>query len=331
MKVLFIGGTGNISTIVSEMALERGIELTLLNRGKQKVEIDGARWLQADFHDINQVQNVLGNEKFDVVVDWIAFTPEDIQRDLTLFKGKTGQFIFISSASAYQKPPTDIIIRESTPLHNPYWEYSRNKIACEELLTQVYRDEGFPMTIVRPSHTYDKYFPIAIGGWDSYTLIDRMQRGLPIIIHGDGTSLWTVTHAEDFAVGFLGLVGHPRALGQAFHITSDERLTWNHIYQAIGAAAGVEPNIVHMASDFIIKAAPQYTGPLLGDKTWSVIFDNSKIKSYVAEYRALIPFHEGIRRTMSWYEMDPERQWIDEAANLEMDGLLEAYKAAGGS
>jgi nucleoside-diphosphate-sugar epimerase len=325
MKVLFIGGTGNISTSVSRMAVERGIDLTLLNRGKQTVKIPGVRWLKGDFHNLPEMQDLLGKEKFDVVVDWIAYTPQDIQRDLDLFFGRVGQFVFISSASAYQKPPTDVIIRESTPLHNPYWQYSRDKIACEELLMQVYRDEGFPMTIVRPSHTYNSNFPIAIGGWDNYTLVDRMLKGLPVIVHGDGSSIWVVTHAEDFAVGFLGLLGHPRALGQAFHITSDERLTWNHIYQAIGEAIGVQPNIVHIASETIVSLAPQYNGPLLGDKSWSVIFDNSKIKSYVPEYNAVIPFHQGVRRTLALFESEPLRKVVDEFENSEMERILDAY------
>jgi nucleoside-diphosphate-sugar epimerase len=325
MKVLFIGGSGNISTSVSRMAIERGIELTLLNRGKTTVDIPGARWLTADFHDLAETQEVLSNETFDVVVDWIAFTPQDIERDLALFAGKTGQFVFISSASAYQKPPSSVIIRESTPLHNPYWQYSRNKIACEERLMQAYREQGFPMTIVRPSHTYDKFIPIAVGDWDKFTIVDRMRRGLPVIVHGDGTSLWTVTHAEDFAVGFLGLLGHPGALGQAFHITSDERLTWNDIYRAIGAAVGVEPKIVHIASDFIAKVAPDYLGTLIGDKIWSVIFDNSKIKSYVPEYQAVIPFHLGIKRTIAQFEADPQRCKVDVADHAEIERILKAY------
>jgi nucleoside-diphosphate-sugar epimerase len=325
MKVLFIGGSGNISTSVSRMAVERGIELTLLNRGKTTVDIPGVRWLTADFHDLAQTQNVLANEYFDVVADWIAYTPHDIERDMALFAGKTGQFVFISSASAYQKPPSSVIIRESTPLHNPYWEYSRNKIACEELLLRAYREQGYPMTIVRPSHTYDKFFPIAVGDWDKFTIVERIRKGLPIIVHGDGTSLWAVTHAEDFAVGFLGLLGHPGALGQAFHITSDERLTWNNIYQAIGAAAGVEPKIVHIASDFIVKVAPENLGSLIGDKSWSVIFDNSKIKSYVPEYQAVIPFHQGIKRTLAQFESNPHRMQINPADHSEIERILKAY------
>ena len=329
MKVLFIGGTGNISTAVSRMAIERGIKLTLLNRGQQPGKVKGACTLKADFYNLDQAREALANETYDVVVDWIAYTPRDIQRDLDLFSQRTAQFIFISSASAYQKPSTDVIIRESTPLHNPYWDYSRNKIACEELLVQAYREHAFPVTIVRPSHTYDRYLPIAVGEWDKFTLVDRMRQGKPIIVHGDGTSLWAVTHAEDFAIGFLGLLGHPRSLGQAFHITSEELLTWNHIYQAIGAAIGVQPNICHISSDFIVKVAPEYLGPLWGDKSWSVIFDNSKIKSFVPEYKAVIPFHKGIQQTLAQFEAEPARKVIDEADNAKMDWIINLHNQAG--
>lgn len=325
MKVLFIGGSGNISTSVSRMAIERGVELTLLNRGKTKADIPGVRWLTADFYDLAQAQDVLANETFDVVVDWIAFTTQDIERDLSLFSGKCGQFVFISSASAYQKPPSSVIIRESTPLHNPFWQYSRDKIACEELLMKAYREQGFPMTIVRPSHTYDRLIPIGIGDWSKFTLVERIRKGLPVIVHGDGTSLWVVTHAEDFAVGFLGLLGHPAAIGQPFHITSDERLTWNDIYRAVGAAVGVQPNIVHVASDFIVKVAPQYLGTLIGDKSWSVIFDNSKIKSYVPEYKAVIPFHQGIRRTIEQFEANEQHYQSDPEDHAEIERILKAY------
>lgn len=327
MKVLFIGGSGNISTAVSRLAIARGIDLTLLTRGKTSADIPGVRWLPADFHDLAQTQNVLGNETFDVVVDWIAYTPEDVERDLQLFSGKTGQFVFISSASAYQKPPSSVIIRESTPLHNPYWDYSQAKIVCEERLMQAYREQGFPLTIVRPSHTYDKFFPFSIGEWDKFTIVERMRKGLPVIVHGDGTSLWAVTHADDFALGFLGLLGHPHALGQAFHITSDERLTWNDIYRAIGAAAGVEPNLVHIASDFIVKVAPNYRGTLIGDKSWSVIFDNSKIKNYVPEFQAIIPFHQGIRRTVARFDADPQLRQVKPEDHAEIERILHAYGA----
>jgi len=328
LKVLFIGGTGFISTSVSRLALARGIDLHLLNRGLRKLDVAGARSLIADIHQPDQVRAALGDLAFDAVVDWVAYTPEDIEYDLALFRGRTKQFIFISSASAYQKPPGHHVIRESTPLHNPYWDYSRNKIACEERLTRAYRDEGFPVTIVRPSLTYgDANFPIALGGWGCYTLADRLKRGRPIIVHGDGSSLWVVTHAEDFAKGFLGLVGNAQAFGEAFHITSDEVLTWNQIYETIADALGVKANIVHMASDFIARVSPPLTGPLLGDKAWSVVFDNSKIKEFVPGFHAVIPFREGIRRTLAWFDANKNRQRVDEAVNAELDHILAAYAA----
>jgi nucleoside-diphosphate-sugar epimerase len=328
VKVLFIGGTGFISTSVSRLALAKGLDLYVLNRGLRKPDLSGARSLTADIHQPEQVRAALRDLTFDVVVDWIAYTPEDIERDLAIFRGRTRQFVFISSASAYQKPPGHPVIRESTPLHNPYWDYSRNKIACETRLTRAYREEGFPVTIVRPSLTYgDANFPIALGGWGCYTLADRLKKGRPIIVHGDGSSLWVVTHAEDFARGFLGLVGNPQAMGEAFHITSDEVLTWNQIYETIADALGVKANIVHLASDFIARVSPSLTGPLLGDKTWSAIFDNSKIKAFVPGFQAAIPFREGIRRTLAWFEADKNRQRVDEAVNAELDRILAAYAA----
>lgn len=327
MRVLFIGGTGNISTAVSQLALARGIDLTVLNRG-QRLPIPGVQHLTADIHQPDQVRRVLGGQVWDVVVNWIAFVPEDIESDLALFQGRTRQYIFISSASVYQKPPTHPVFTEATPLYNPFWEYSRNKIACEERLNRAYREDGFPMTIVRPSHTYGQYFPLAIGGWNTYTLPDRMLRGAPVIVHGDGTSLWTVTHVDDFALGFAGLLGNPRAIGHAFHITSDESLTWNQIYGTIAEALGVTPNFVHIPSDFIARVSPQIGAGLLGDKAHSVLFDNTKIKTFVPEYRATIPFHLGIRRTLAWYDADPARKQVDPAANAEMDRILAAYAGA---
>lgn len=325
MKVLFIGGTGFISTAVSRMAMEKGMELFLLNRGIRSSEIPGAHQLTGDIHNPESLHNALKNLKFDVVVDWIAFTPEDIKRDLQVFRGRTKQFVFISSASAYQKPPANYVITESTPLDNPYWEYSRNKIACEELLMKAYLDEDFPVTIVRPSYTYNTYLPIAIGGFGCYTLADRMLKGKPIIVHGDGSSLWVNTHAEDFAKGFLGLLGNERAIGQAFHITSDEVLTWNQIYHTIAEALGVEAKIVHIPTDFIVKVVPRLTGDLLGDKTWSVVFDNSRIKSFVPEFQATIPFKEGMRRALEWFAEDKSRRRIDEKVNQEMDQIIQAF------
>ncbi len=325
MKVLFIGGTGFISTAVSRLAVAKGIDLFHLNRGLRQAGLTGVHNLTADIHQPEAARVALRDMQFDVVVDWIAYTPEDIERDLALFRGRIKQFIFISSASAYQKPPTYPFITESTPLYNPNWDYSRNKIACEERLMRAYREEGFPATIVRPSLTYDPNFPIALGGWGCYTLADRLKKGRPIIVHGDGSSFWTVTHAEDFGRGFLGLIGNGQAVGHAFHITSDEVLTWNQIYQTIAEALGVEANMVHIASDFIARVAPAHAGSLLGDKTWGAIFDNSKIKAFVPGFQAVIPFREGIRRTLAWFDADEKRRRVDEAVNAEMDRILAAY------
>lgn len=325
MDVLFIGGTGFISTAVSRLAVRMGMNLYLLNRGVRPTELAGVQHLAADIHDPAAVHAVLGKLKFDAVVDWIAFTPEDIERDLALFRGRTRQYIFISSASVYQKPPTSYRITESTPLYNPYWAYSRNKIACETRLLQAYREEDFPLTIVRPSLTYDPNFPIAIGGWGCYTLADRLEKGRPIIVHGDGSSLWVVTHAEDFARGFVGVLGNGQALGHAFHITSDEVLTWNQIYETIADALGVEAKIVHIPSEFIARIVPEMSGGLLGDKTWSVVFDNSKIKAFVPGFQATIPFREGIRRTLAWFAAAEERRRVDTRVNETMDRILAAF------
>jgi nucleoside-diphosphate-sugar epimerase len=325
MKVLFIGGTGNISTAVSRLAVEQGVELTMLNRGQRKVEIHGVRTITGDINRPEEVRQAIRGMQFDAVVDWIAFTPDDVERDIALFEGQIGQYILISSASAYQKPPTHYVITESTPLHNPYWAYSRNKIRCEELLQQAYRERRFPMCVVRPSLTYDTVLPVAIGGWGCYTLADRLLKGKPIIVHGDGASLWVVTHAQDFAKGFVRLLGNPRTLGHAFHITTDEVLTWNQIYQSIASALGVEANMVHIPSEWIAQHNPQLAAGLLGDKTWSVVFDNTKIKTFVPAFQATIPLHEGIRKTLAWFDEDERRKWIDEAVNAEMDHLLAAY------
>jgi len=325
MRVLFIGGTGNISRSVSLACIDRGIELHLLNRGMQHVDIPGAKVLRGDIHKPGDIRSLLEGSRWDSVVDWIAYTKEDIENDIGLFHGMTDQFVFISSASAYQKPPVHPIITESTPLCNPYWEYSRNKIACEERLNRAYRDEGFPITIVRPSFTYDTVMPVAIGGWTEYTVIDRIRNGQQLIVHGDGSSLWTMTHAEDFAKGFVGLLGHPQTIGEAFHITSDEILTWNQIYDTVARAAGREPHLVHIPSEFIAACEGSLTGPLLGDKACSVVFDNSKIKRIVPEFQATIPFHIGIRKTLAWFEADPARQIVRKETHDMMDRILRAY------
>jgi nucleoside-diphosphate-sugar epimerase len=326
VKVLFIGGTGNISVSVSRLAVERGYDLFLLNRGRQPVKIEGATSLTMDIIKLAEVKALLKDHTFDVVVNWIAFEEADIERDLHLFRGRCGQYIFISSASVYQKPVAHPIITESTPLANPYWLYSRNKIRCEERLMRAYRDEGFPMTIVRPSHTYDRYIPIAVGNWASYVVPKRMLEGKPLVVHGDGTSLWVLTHAEDFARGFVGLLGHPQAIGQAFHITSDFVLTWNQIYEQIGAALGVKPMLVHVPSEFIAQVEPEQGPGLLGDKMYSVIFDNSKIKRYVPEYVAQIPFHQGIVRSLAWYQADAARMEVSAEDHALFDRILDRFQ-----
>jgi len=323
-----IGGTGNISTSVSQMLVEKGHELFLLNRDLRRVKIAGARTIQADIHQQDQVQQVLKGMSFDSVVNWIAFSPGDVEKDIKLFQSITDQYVFISSASVYQKPPSHPVITESTPLYNPYWQYSRDKIACEQRLNQAYQEEDLPITIVRPSLTYDTHFPIAIGGWGCYTLADRMLKGKPIIVHGDGASLWTVTHSEDFARGFIGLLGNSQAIGHAFHITSDEILTWNQIYDTIASALGVEANKIHIASDFIAGINPGMGAGLLGDKAWSVLFDNSKIKNFVPGYQAMIPFYEGIRRTLDGFDEDPSRKIVNDSVNSEMDEVINAYLKA---
>ena len=324
MRVLFIGGTGFISMAVSRQAIDNGFELYLLNRGSQP-NPTGSHSLTADIYKPEDLRAILQDLEFDVVVDWIAYNSDDIDRDVALFRGRIKQYVFISSASVYQKPPTHYLITELTPLSNPYSEYARGKIACEERLMQAYREEGFPVTIVRPSLTYDRNFPIAIGGRGCYTIAERLVQGRQIIVHGDGTSLWVVTHADDFARGFLGLLESPRAIGHAFHITSDEVLTWEQIYRTIAEALGVEAKIVHIPSDFIARVAPQLSANLLGDKTWSTVFDNTKIRMFVPGFQATIPFREGIRRTVAWFAADERRRRIDESMHAEMDRILKIY------
>lgn len=325
MKVLFIGGTGTISTACTALAAQRGIDLYLLNRGQRQADVPpGVKTLRGDIRQPKTVEDALGDHTFDAVVDWIAFTPEHVETDLRLFKGKCGQFVFISSASAYQKPVTHYLITESTPLANPFWEYSRNKIACEELLIRAHRDHGFPVTIVRPSHTYgDTSIPLALGG--GWTECDRILRGKPVVVHGDGQSLWVLTHNSDFAKAFVPLLGMSQSIGHAFHITSDQALTWNQIYAILGDALGAEPKIVHIPSDFIVRVDPGRAGPLHGDKACSVVFDNSKIKRFVPEFVCTTPFERGIRKTIAWYRADPSRQKVDEKQNAWMDDLITRY------
>jgi len=328
MKILFIGGTGVISTASTALAAQRALDITLLSRGQHMSQLPpGVKTLIADVNDPALIQK-LEHESFDAVVDWIAFTPADIERDLKLFRGRTRQFVFISSASAYQKPQTHYLMTESTPLANPYWDYARSKIACEERLMEAYRDEGFPVTIVRPSLTYgETLIPLVLNSWQqSYTAVDRMIRGQKMVVPGDGSSLWVITHNTDFAKGLVGLLGHQQAIGHAFHITSDEVLTWDQLFRIVGAAVGVEPQLVHIPSDFIAACLPDKKGTLIGDKSVSVVFDNSKIKRFVPSYCATTTFAEGIRQSLAWFNADPSRKQIDQQVNATMDKLIYAYE-----
>jgi nucleoside-diphosphate-sugar epimerase len=325
MKVLFIGGTGIISSACSQLAVDRGVDLYLLNRGKSIRPVpEGARVLHGDIRDPQTVAEALGSSTFDAVVNWITFTPDQLEIDLDLFRGRTGQYIFISSASVYQTPPSQLPVTEATLPDNPFWQYSRNKIACEERLANAYREDKFPVTIVRPSHTYDRTLLPMEGG---YTVIDRMLQGKPVIVHGDGSSLWTLTHHTDFAKGFLGLVGNARAIGETYQITSDEWLTWDQIFRITGRAFGTEPQIVHVPSDLIAAFDSEWGASLLGDKTHSSIFDNSKIKRLAPDFTCTVPYSRGAEEIAAWYNADPARRKIDEHHNSICDAILAAYEA----
>ncbi len=326
MKVLFIGGTGIISSACSRLALERGIELFLLNRGQSvRPAPEGAQVLHGDIRDPASARPALGKLEFDAVVDWVVFTPEQLGADLELFRGRTRQYVFISSASAYQTPPASLPVTESTVLDNPFWQYSRNKIACEERLVHANREEKYPVTIVRPSHTYDRTLVPMDGGW---TTLDRMRRGREVIVHGDGTSLWTLTHHTDFARGFVGLLGNARAIGEAVHITSDEWLSWNQIFTVMARAAGTEAKIVHVPSDVIAAHDPNWGAGLLGDKSVSMVFDNSKIKRLVPDFVCRIPFSRGATEIVAWYDGDPARRKVNEDFNKTCDRILAVWKQA---
>ena len=320
MKVLFIGGTGIISSACSRLAIARGIDLFHLRRGKTTRPVPPqVHVLVGDIRDPESSRRAIGDHRFDAVVDWIAFTPEHIELDLRLFRGRTHQYVFISSASAYQTPPAALPVTESTPLDNPFWDYSRAKIACEERLLRAYREDKFPFTIVRPSHTYDRTLFPCHGG---YTVIDRMRRGKKVIVHGDGTSVWTLTHHEDFAKGFVGLLGHSGAIGQAVQITSDEWLTWDQIHHLLARAAGTRADIVHLPSTVIARHDPEWGAGLLGDKTHSMIFDNSKIKRLVPDYAAVIPFSRGAEEILAYHDADPSRQTVNAPLDALMDKLV---------
>jgi nucleoside-diphosphate-sugar epimerase len=322
MKVLFIGGTGNISSACSELAISRGIDLYHLNRGisSEIRKIEGVKTIIADIRNVEQTEKAIAEHHFDAVVDFIAYLPEHIHNDIRLFTGKTDQFMFISSASVYQTPPEKLPITEETPIDNPFWEYSRNKIACENLLVSEYEKNGFPYTIIRPSHTYSKTVMPLIGG---QTAFYRLQKDLQVIVHGDGTSIWTLTHNRDFAVGLVGLLGNKKAINEAFHITSDEWLPWNQIYSIIALELGVKPNLVHVSSNMIARFDKELGDNLLGDKAHSMIFDNSKIKAFVPDYNPQIPFHVGVKEIVAWFKEKTTNKVPDERINNLMDKIIQ--------
>ncbi len=333
MKTLFIGGTGIISSACAELAIACGHELFVLNRSvSTRYPLpEGVTLLTGDIHaDEAHLCLLIAGHRFDAVVDYIAFTPNDIERDLGLFRKKTDQFVFVSSASAYQKPVKKYLITEETPLENPYWEYSRNKIACEDSLIREYRENGFPVTIIRPSHTYgNSQIPFAVSSWlQPWTVIDRMKRGKKVIVPGDGTSLWVLTWNADFAKGLVGLLGNEKAIGEAFQITSDQVLSWNQIYFEAYQALGLSPNVVHIPSDFIARFDEDAVGSLIGDKSNSVVFDNSKIKRFVPDFHCEVEWAEGVRRSLAWFEAHPEFQTIDNDANELWDKIIAAYEKA---
>lgn len=333
MKLLFIGGTGTISMAITRKVVEEGHELYLLNRGNRKIEgLECVHYLQADINEEEEkAAQLIGEHHFDAVADFIAFVPGQLERDYRLFRGKTNQFIFVSSASAYQKPASDYRINEGTPLANPYWEYSRNKIACEEYLMKLYREEQFPVTIVRPSHTYDeRSVPLGLhGNKGSWQNVKRMLEGKPVLIHGDGNSLWTMTHNSDFAKGFVGLLGNVHALGEAVQITSDESLTWNQIYAAVANALGVELHPYYVSSDFL-DACSDYDlrGSLLGDKANTVVFDNSKLKRLVPDFAATKRFDQGVKETIENVLVHPELQVEDAEFDAWCDKVIAVLEKA---
>lgn len=330
MKALLIGGTGTISMAITKLLAEKEWEVYLLNRGTQKRALpQNVHVINADINDETDAAEKLKGMTFDSVCDFIGFVPGQLERDFRLFNGKTNQFMYISSASAYHKPVSDYVISEKTALANPYWEYSRNKIVCEEFLMKMYRENGFPVTVIRPSHTYDeRSVPLGVHGRNgSWQVVKRMLEGKPVIIHGDGTSLWTMTHNSDFAKGFVGLMGNIHAIGEAFQITSDETLTWNQIYNSIANALGVKLKPYHISSDFLNSVSDyDFRGSLIGDKANSVVFDNQKLKRAVPDFKATVRFDEGIRKTIKYILEHPEYQCEDPEFDRWCDKVIEAIE-----
>ena len=333
MKALFIGGTGTISMAITRLlAGMPEWELYLLNRGNRRYDLpEGIKTIEADINDEALVDEKISNMRFDVVCDFIGFVKEQLERDYRLFRGKTKQFMYISSASAYQKPLSDYRITEGTPLVNPYWEYSRNKIACEDYLMKLYREEGFPVTIIRPSHTYDeRSVPLGVhGDRGSFQVIRRMQLGKPVIVHGDGTGLWTMTHNSDFAKAFVGLMGNVHAIGENYQITSDETLTWNQIYQTIANCLGVEYKPYYVASDFLDAVSRyDFRGGLIGDKSNSLVFDNAKVKRAVPGFTATVRFEQGVLNTIEYVLSHPECQVEDPEFDAWCDNVIAVLEEA---
>ena len=319
MTLLFLGGTGTLSSACSAQAVARGHQLTLVTRGRADHRApDRAEILHADARDPEAVAAAIGDRTFDAVVDWVAFAPEHVEDDLRLFRGRTGQYVFISSASAYQTPPRSLPVTEETPLDNPVWAYSQAKIACEARVWEA-RDAGMPVTVVRPSHTVAPWSMPFRGG---YTVIDRMRRGAPVLVHGDGLSLWTLTNHRDFATGFVGLLGHEGALGRAIHITSDEVLTWDAITHTLAEAAGAEARIVHVPSDRVAAVDADWGDSLLGDKAHSRVFDNALVKRLVPDFAAPTTWAGSAAEMVAWFDADPRRRVVDEAADHTMDALI---------
>ena len=334
MRILIIGGTGTISSAITRQLAASGQDIWLLNRGTRKQEVPaGVKQIVADISNEEEVMRLLGDVQFDAVCEFIGFVPEQVERDIRLFKGRTRQYVYISSASAYNKPASNHVINEGTTLANPYWEYSRNKIACEELLMKEYRENAFPVTIVRPSHTYcERSVPVSVHGpKGSWQVLKRMIDGKPVVVQGDGSSLWTLTWNEDFARGFIGLLGNPKAIGEAFQIMSDESLTWNQVYKCVADALGVAFHPYYVSSEFLAAVAPKeydFTGNLLGDKSVTVVFDCSKLKRVVPGFQATTRFHEGVRRCVAYLLSHPELQVEDEEFDAWCDQVIAAQEQA---
>ncbi|NLV73118.1 MAG: SDR family oxidoreductase [Chloroflexi bacterium] len=326
MHILYLGGTGNISNACVARSLALGQQVTIMTRGRTEAQTrPGVNYLRGDRYQLADLERA-AELRPDAVVDFIGYTADQLELALTAFRGKTGQYLFISSAVVYQKPPTCYRITEDTPHGNPFWQYALDKIACEALLQNSASATGIPYTIVRPSYTYDQtWIPVSVGG-HGYLVVERMRRGVPVVVHGDGQSLWTMTHASDFAVGLCGLIGNPQVLGQAYHITSDEVLNWDTIYHTIATAAGVQAQIVHLPSEVIATLVPAWGPTLLGDKMYSCVYINDKIKAAVPEFAPRVSFAEGMRRSLAWYDADARRRQVNPEGNARMDLLVAHYR-----